>query len=179
MQACTLAGKLNTFNTADSGDLSGRDATSAVRQCDGDKACGSQASAGHCGAQVAAASVALRPSWLPGPCDKHALHAFYGHADSSNDIFRVAARAVAMVASAFHMRVAVRVGMGGAAVPQGTEQDALLLEAWQPLQAVCKAVWWDQVPMPDDLEDEAAWRTQLKCALQLPAAVGTSHISIP
>ena len=113
-----------------------------------------------------------RPSWLPGQCDIHALHSFYEHADSSNDIFRVAARAVAVVASAFYMRIAV----GGGVAPR--EQDSLLLEAWRPFQAVCKAVWWEKVPMPEDLEDEVAWRSQLKYAsCARPGCRRRCHIS--
>jgi hypothetical protein len=50
---------------------------------------------------------------------------------------------------------------------QHVEQDRRLLEAWRPFQAVFKAIWWEQVPMPEDLSDEAEWRSQLKCVRHL------------
>lgn len=158
MQACTLAGKLNSFGAADSKDIPDTQASSDVEHSHEGQVAGPSQEQQEC-------LMGCRPAWLPVHCDTHALQAFYEHADNSNDIFRVAARAVATVASAFYMRMAMHAVASGGVEPQSGDRETLLLEAWKPFQAVFKAVWWEQVPMPDDLSDEEAWRSQLKCAL--------------
>jgi len=41
----------------------------------------------------------------------------------------------------------------------GTEQRwAALQRAWMPLQAGWKAAWWHAVALPEDVDDEAAFR---------------------
>jgi hypothetical protein len=169
-QACTVAGKLNTFSCTHSQEEPAPPANSCSEQSDDpQQAAGtSEAGADACG-QRCPTSGCFRPAWLPVICNVHALHEFYDHADNSNDVFRVAARAVATVASTFFMRIAVDAAAGGeGATHRDVERDGALLEAWRPFQAVFKAIWWEQVPMPEDLSDEAAWRSQLKCGSVFP-----------
>jgi hypothetical protein len=118
----------------------------------------------------------MRPAWLPALRDARAVHAFYEHADNSNDIFRVAARAIAIVACSFFMRMALHgcadADAAGARLngeQASPEANKHLMQAWTPFQAACKAVWWEHVPMPQDLSDEAAWRSDLKCANPTPS----------
>ena len=136
----------------------------------------------------------IRPPWLPRATERApvALRAFLAHADATNDAFRVAARAVAIVATSARLHALVRRrassnapsdshpvqacthGRTGAtrsdsdSVSLGCDERAAewddLRSAWTPFQAVHKKVWWELVPMPDDLDDEEAWRQQLRCA---------------
>ena len=147
---------------------------------------------------VSSRDAIARPPWLPAPPAEAVsrLRAFYEHANSTNDIMRVAARAVAMVASAAFMRAAVRAAAADkssaattreGSQPSGSDSGTLKMSelsasraapaevaeedvaaAWQPFRASCHAVWWEHVPMPSDLSDEAAWRAPLKCALARP-----------
>ena len=43
-----------------------------------------------------------------------------------------------------------------------------LLEAWKPFQVAWKAPWWDCVAVPEDVDDEAGFRT----------GKGTSHSAL-
>jgi hypothetical protein len=116
------------------------------------------------------------PPWLPKPLAGTAekMRAFYEHANFTNDVMRVAARAVAMVASVAFMRAAVRGVLELEENPTGHKaamrvgpssvQFEDVQAAWEPFQAIRKTLWWDHVPMPSDLRDEADWRCQLKCA---------------
>jgi hypothetical protein len=49
------------------------------------------------GASSSRGTVQGFPPWIPGAVDARSLTAFYQHADSTNDIFRVAARLVAQI----------------------------------------------------------------------------------
>lgn len=40
---------------------------------------------------------------------------------------------------------------------------AALLAAWQPYAFAWKRAWWESVAVPDDVEDEEAFRLQLRC----------------
>jgi hypothetical protein len=156
LQACTLAGKLSTFGTASTDEIPASVATSGTEHVSETQGTALMDGARH---EEHKRGSNNRPAWLPVKCNTHALHAFYDHADNSNDVFRVAARVVAMVASALYMQPAV--GPGHA---DDLEHSPLLLGAWQPFQAAFKAIWWEHVPMPDDLSDESAWRAELRCA---------------
>lgn len=164
LQAATLAGKLNTFSSANSAEISAQQGSRDSEYPDKPHAAADATAAASPRHLQGCTSMCPRPTWLPMQCNTHALHAFYEHADNSNDIFRVAARVVAMVSSAFYMRIALHAEGSCGEAPQREERDRMLLEAWQPFQAVFKAVWWEQVPMPQDLSDEPAWRSQLKYA---------------
>jgi hypothetical protein len=116
-----------------------------------------------------------RPPWLPGAPTNAAvkMQAFYEHANCTNDIMRVAARAVAMVASVAFMRAAVRGALeypGSTAGPSSAMLHAVqfddVQDAWKPFQAIHSRIWWEHVPMPSDLSDEMDWSCQLKYASQ-------------
>lgn len=110
-------------------------------------------------------SACAAPAWLGDPADATAVSEFYQHAANSNDIFRVAARAVALAAGAACMFEAVckadlcDAARGGDAAGM---RAAALHFAWKPFKSIAKAVWWEHVPMPSDLDDEAAWRADLR-----------------
>lgn len=116
------------------------------------------------------------PSWLGDPADSHAVQAFYEHAANSNDIFRVAARAIALIGSAACMFEAACATGQCQPAWQGESSDmrsAALKFAWQPFKAITKAIWWEHVPMPPDLVDEVAWREDLRysqCCLNKQAS---------
>lgn len=115
------------------------------------------------------------PMWLEAPANADAMHEFFEHASGSNDVFRVAARAVAMAGSAASMfEAAVKAGLcRDAWAGQATDARAAALQfAWQPFKAIAKAIWWEHVPMPADLEDEEAWREDLKYVAVPPASPG-------
>jgi hypothetical protein len=106
------------------------------------------------------------------------LRDFYEHADATNDIFRVAARAIATISSFVHLSWYLRhnpgncqprqgAGTASADSEVGAELVADVVWAWRPFRAVHSKVWWEYVPMPPDIDDEAAWRRDLECA---PAA---------
>eukprot|EP00892_Ulva_mutabilis_P007169 jgi/Ulvmu1/4824/UM020_0109.1 len=132
-QACSLGGSLDTFPAVQAGP----------------------SSTGAC----------CRPAWLQQASDAEAVRQFYEHAAGSNDIFRVAARAVALVGSAACMFEAACAAGACEAVWAGQAMGAraaALRFAWQPFKAIMKAVWWEHVPMPADLEDENKWREELR-----------------
>ena len=134
-------------------------------------------STGDPGQDTLVSSSQQRPVWLPAPAAGRAaaLQRFYAHADSSNDIFRVAARAVATVSSCAHMLAHVHNGQEQPSTVHkrdknvGSPAASVAFEhiqaAWLPFQAVYHKVWWEHVPMPDDLDDEAEWRSELRCVL--------------
>ena len=117
------------------------------------------------------------PAWLPESADADAVREFYEHAAGSNDIFRVAARAVALAGSAACMfEAACEAGVCQASCrAQGMDAHAAAVQfAWQPFKAIAKAVWWEHVPMPAELEDEQAWRADLRCEA-VPFALGEAR----
>lgn len=103
------------------------------------------------------------PPWLHGPADAEAVREFYEHAANSNDIFRVAARAVALAAGAACMFEAA-CDTGLCSRGHGADERLSALHfAWKPFKSIAKAIWWEHVPMPEDLDDEEAWRADLRC----------------
>lgn len=159
MQACTLAGKLHTFTSLRTEDAAACPENSEQADTEADKASREKTSL---------IGSTCRPAWLPKTDNNTSkLHTFYAHADNSNDIFRVAARAVATAASSLYMQTALHSHLNGDTECPEVYSDRMLLEAWKPFQAVHKAIWWDHLPMPEDLSDEAAWRNELKCERSL------------
>lgn len=45
--------------------------------------------------------------------------------------------------------------------------DAALQAAWTPYSLGFKAVWWESVSVPDDVEEEEEFRTELRCEQQV------------
>lgn len=88
--------------------------------------------------------------------DKRALNEFYAHARETNDIFIVAAKAVAnMCLRAREFQRQLEVGDGKATVGARDEAAAETF-ARQPYVAVAHAPWWETVAAPEECEDEAS-----------------------
>lgn len=41
--------------------------------------------------------------------------------------------------------------------------DAALLQVWLPFAVGWKRLWWESVAVPEDVDDEQAFRAQLRC----------------
>jgi hypothetical protein len=51
---------------------------------------------------------------------------------------------------------------GGPLLQEAAEKEAALLHAWQPFSAGWKAPWWGALAVPADVDDERAFRRQLR-----------------
>jgi hypothetical protein len=182
IDACTLCGILDTFRPLLSRDGCVNPLPGACTEAMLANARPCESVSGHAGASASGMPPSpCRPPWLPpAPVDMAlALREFYDHADKTNDIFRVAARAVAKVASSAHAAAALRTALTTATTSTndaseiGRRQDGEgefatvqwqdIALAWRPFKGICRAVWWENVPMPEDLTDEGTWRRQLRC----------------
>ncbi|KAK9805419.1 hypothetical protein WJX73_003394 [Symbiochloris irregularis] len=86
-----------------------------------------------------------------------AMREFREFADATNDIFHVAARATARVC--LHAQAQLQ----GAMHTLGEEQAwTALQQAWLPFAVGWKAVWWESIAVPEDIEDEATFRAELR-----------------
>ncbi|CAI0460674.1 unnamed protein product [Linum tenue] len=89
---------------------------------------------------------------------KDALLRFTQHANETNDIFLLAAKAIAFTI--------LRYKKLKAACPKETHNGSvawsLLLEAWKPIHMGYKKTWWDCISLPDDVSDETAFRMEVK-----------------
>jgi hypothetical protein len=106
-----------------------------------------------------------------------ALSRFKNHADFSNDVFHVVAqvdnqrhsfksphhrlRQVHTSPTQHRMQVVAATALRAEAAGGG---EAALLRAWEPFSVGWKAVWWETVARPADVEakDEAEFRQQLR-----------------
>jgi hypothetical protein len=83
------------------------------------------------------------------------MHQFIEHAKDTNDIFILAAKVVAMVTENASLALS----------DAGNDMTFLeaLKVAWEPFSRVQKAIWWDIVAIPSDVEekDEESFRQQL------------------
>lgn len=57
-------------------------------------------------------------------------------------------------------------------LPCGEGDWAALKAAWLPFASGWKRVWWESVAVPPDVDDEAAFRQQLRCAVVESVCVG-------
>jgi len=92
---------------------------------------------------------------------RHYMREFNDHADSTNDIFRLAARFYAMIVASLLKDK----GEGSSKTGSGAGSDSAESSAASFLDAIrCgwKAPWWSQVALPHDVEDEDEFRSQLK-----------------
>ncbi|CAI7910911.1 unnamed protein product, partial [Closterium sp. NIES-53] len=138
---------------------------------------------GGCTQEVFCSSTCATSAWADGHAmlclghvshakDTQALKAFYTHADESNDIFRLAAKVVASALSRAHSLLGKRGGGGlGDEKKEGNgegeeERWKVVLEAWTPFAVGHKAVWWEAVACPPDVEagsdEEASFRACMK-----------------
>ncbi|EFJ45026.1 SET and zf-MYND domain-containing protein [Volvox carteri f. nagariensis] len=84
---------------------------------------------------------------------------FWEHARETNEIFLLAAQVV--VSTLLRAARLLAGSSSGAAGPSDAYRSALLA-AWQPYMYGWKRCWWDSVAVPDDVDDEEEFRTQLK-----------------
>ncbi|XP_039040385.1 histone-lysine N-methyltransferase ATXR2-like [Hibiscus syriacus] len=98
-------------------------------------------------------------------CSREALLKFIQHANETNDIFLLAAKAISFTIlryrkfKASHLSKQEKI----ASINSGTDM-SLLLEAWKPISIGHKRRWWDCISLPDDIDvsDEATFRGQIR-----------------
>ncbi|KAL4585170.1 hypothetical protein LXL04_009785 [Taraxacum kok-saghyz] len=98
---------------------------------------------------------------------KKALSKFIEHANDTNDIFLLAAKAISSTILRYrklksaHSKEKQKNKMSEVL---GNHNFSLLLKAWKPLSMGYKRRWWDCIALPDDVDpsDEAAFRMQIK-----------------
>ncbi|XP_066343930.1 histone-lysine N-methyltransferase ATXR2-like [Miscanthus floridulus] len=90
------------------------------------------------------------------PLRKSALQNFVGHANGTNDIFLVAAKAITF--TLLRYRKLKR--------QHGSHESSssLLMEAWKPLSMGFKKRWWECVALPEDVDssEEELFRQQIR-----------------
>ncbi|GAV81302.1 SET domain-containing protein [Cephalotus follicularis] len=98
---------------------------------------------------------------------REALSKFIQHANETNDIFLLAAKAISFTTLRYRKLKSTRLKEQ----EKHTTSDeldqsnlSLLLEAWKPMSVAYKRRWWDCIALPDDIDcsDEVAFRMQIK-----------------
>ncbi|KAI4322559.1 hypothetical protein L6164_022240 [Bauhinia variegata] len=101
------------------------------------------------------------------PGHKEALLKFIKHANETNDIFLLAAKAISSTILRYHKLKAnhleKQLKYDTASLPHHCDL-SLLMEAWRPISMGHKRRWWDCIALPDDIDssDEAAFRSQIR-----------------
>ncbi|CAN6999790.1 unnamed protein product [Brassica rapa subsp. trilocularis] len=92
---------------------------------------------------------------------RDALGEFIKHSNETNDIFLLAAKAIAFTILRYRK---LKAGHVNKQANQSVSKQSLLLEAWKPVSVGYKRRWWDCIALPDDVDpsDEGAFRTQIK-----------------
>ncbi|XP_006297502.2 histone-lysine N-methyltransferase ATXR2 [Capsella rubella] len=92
---------------------------------------------------------------------REALGEFIKHANETNDIFILAAKAIAFTILRYRKLKAEHVNKKA---KQSGPNHSLLLEAWKPVSIGYKRRWWDCIALPEDVDisDEGAFRMQIK-----------------
>ncbi|OMO60161.1 hypothetical protein CCACVL1_24353 [Corchorus capsularis] len=98
---------------------------------------------------------------------REALLKFIQHANETNDIFLLAAKAISFTILRYRkLKASLVTEHEKSTVPStlGTSNLSLLLDAWKPISIGHKRRWWDCVSLPDDIDasDEAAFRMQMR-----------------
>ncbi|CAH1423548.1 unnamed protein product [Lactuca virosa] len=98
---------------------------------------------------------------------KKALSRFIEHANETNDIFLLAAKAISSTILKYRKLKAAHnkeKEKNHIAEVLGNHNFSLLLKAWKPLSMGYKRRWWDCIALPDDVDacDEAAFRMQIR-----------------
>ncbi|XP_038713842.1 histone-lysine N-methyltransferase ATXR2 isoform X1 [Tripterygium wilfordii] len=95
-----------------------------------------------------------------------ALMKFNEHANETNDIFLLAAKAISLTILRYRKLKSTYQKEENCTAPSdgGIFNFSLLLEAWKPISVGYKRRWWDCMALPDDVDcsDEAAFRMQIK-----------------
>ncbi|PQQ17927.1 histone-lysine N-methyltransferase ATXR2 [Prunus yedoensis var. nudiflora] len=96
---------------------------------------------------------------------REALVKFIQHANDTNDIFLLAAKAVSSSILKYRkLKVAHSEEQENKPNVSGIPYPSLLLEAWKPMSVGHKRRWWDCIALPFDVEssDEVAFRMQIR-----------------
>ncbi|PPD97929.1 hypothetical protein GOBAR_DD05002 [Gossypium barbadense] len=98
-------------------------------------------------------------------CSRKALLKFIQHANETNDIFLLAAKAISFTILRYRKLKASHMSEQEkpASSILGTDL-SLLLEAWKPISIGHKRRWWDCIALPDDIDasDEATFRREIQ-----------------
>ncbi|XP_019082951.1 PREDICTED: histone-lysine N-methyltransferase ATXR2-like [Camelina sativa] len=92
---------------------------------------------------------------------REALGEFIKHANETNDIFLLAAKAISFTILRYRRLKGEHVNKKA---KLSEPNRSLLLEAWKPVSLGYKIRWWDCIALPDDVDpsDEGAFRMQIK-----------------
>ncbi|KAL8131245.1 histone-lysine N-methyltransferase ATXR2 [Apium graveolens] len=98
---------------------------------------------------------------------KEAMVAFIEHANETNDIFLLAAKAIVSTILKYRKLKAAKLKENGKRACSEFSDNCdyhMLLEAWKPISMGYKRSWWDCMALPDDVDscDEAAFRMQIR-----------------
>ncbi|CAK9315588.1 unnamed protein product [Citrullus colocynthis] len=101
------------------------------------------------------------------PSRREALLKFIQHANDTNDIFLLAAKAISSTILKYKK---LKLACSGEQMKYGTfpvlnnVDLSILLEAWKPISMGQKRRWWDCIALPDDVEpsNEVAFRMQIR-----------------
>ncbi|KAK9155877.1 hypothetical protein Sjap_003357 [Stephania japonica] len=100
---------------------------------------------------------------------REALLKFVGHANETNDIFLLAAKAIAF--TILRYKKLKLYGLQGQQQDEHAKQNgqsgsefSLLLEVWKPMSMGFKRRWWECVALPEDVDccDEVSFRKQIR-----------------
>ncbi|XP_058779942.1 histone-lysine N-methyltransferase ATXR2 [Vicia villosa] len=101
------------------------------------------------------------------PRRREALLKFVKHANETNDIFLLAAKAISSTILRYH-KLKANCRKEKLKYDESCVSDnynfSLLLEAWRPISMGYKKRWWDCIALPDDIDssDETSFRMQIK-----------------
>lgn len=98
---------------------------------------------------------------------REALAKFIQHANDTNDIFLLAAKAISFTILRYRkLKAAHLKGQNKHTDPVELDcpELSLLLEAWKPLSIGYKRKWWECISLPDDVDcsDETAFRMEIR-----------------
>ncbi|KAK6241576.1 hypothetical protein SCA6_006965 [Theobroma cacao] len=97
---------------------------------------------------------------------REALLKFIQHANETNDIFLLAAKAISFTILRYRKVKASHLKKQENTAPSilGTSDLSLLVEAWKPISIGHKRRWWDCIALPGDIDgsDEATFRMQIR-----------------
>ncbi|KAL6140106.1 hypothetical protein ACLB2K_058407 [Fragaria x ananassa] len=130
---------------------------------------------GGCGETYYCSKLCAESDWNSSHCllctgersevvSREALVKFIQHANETNDIFLLAAKAVASTILNYRKLKLTRSEGDNKPNVSGSPYLSLLLEAWKPISVGHKRRWWDCVALPIDVKssDEAAFRMQIR-----------------
>ncbi|XP_031383826.1 histone-lysine N-methyltransferase ATXR2 [Punica granatum] len=95
---------------------------------------------------------------------REVLVQFIKHANETNDIFLLAAKAISFTILRYRKLKAARLSQRASLNISNSCDLSLLMEAWRPISVGHKKRWWECVALPEDVasSDEAAFRMQIK-----------------